>query len=206
MRSQPKEPEHRERDLQNQDYLEPTAGVPLMLRFWVGREEEGRRDRSWADEDKTMTLRQRSYIRLLLFAVVVSDSLQPYGLQPTRLLCPQDSAGKITGVGCHALLQGIFRTQRLNLRLLHLLYWLAGSLSLTPPGKPWIPYQESSLFMSQSGQSFAPGQSLGNGRWTVWISLRRFLFLFFIFQNPATLIMACQFPGAGLHLLYDCYF
>ena len=36
MRSQPKEPEHRERDLQNQDYLEPTAGVPLMLRFWVG--------------------------------------------------------------------------------------------------------------------------------------------------------------------------
>ena len=46
MRSQPKEPEHREWDLQNQDYLEPTAGVPLMLRFWVGREEEGRRKRS----------------------------------------------------------------------------------------------------------------------------------------------------------------
>ena len=32
----------------------------------------------------------------------------------TRLLCPWDSAGKNTGVGCHALLQGIFLTQGLN--------------------------------------------------------------------------------------------
>ena len=31
---------------------------------------------------------------------VVSDSKQPYGQQPTRLLCPQDSLGKNTGVGC----------------------------------------------------------------------------------------------------------
>ena len=28
--------------------------------------------------------------------------------QPTRLLCPWDSPGENTGVGCHALLQGIF--------------------------------------------------------------------------------------------------
>ena len=41
-------------------------------------------------------------------ALVVSDSVQPHGLQPTRLLCPWDSPGKNTGVGCHALLQGIF--------------------------------------------------------------------------------------------------
>ena len=34
------------------------------------------------------------------------DSLQHYGLQPTRLLCPWDSPGKNTGLGCHALLQG----------------------------------------------------------------------------------------------------
>ena len=37
--------------------------------------------------------------------------LPAYGLQPTRLLCPWDSPGKNTGVGCHALLQGIFPTQ-----------------------------------------------------------------------------------------------
>ena len=31
-----------------------------------------------------------------------------------RLLCPQNSPGKNTGVGCRALLQGIFPTQGLN--------------------------------------------------------------------------------------------
>ena len=34
---------------------------------------------------------------------VLSDSVRPYGQQPTRLLCPQDSLGKNTGVGCHFL-------------------------------------------------------------------------------------------------------
>ena len=38
-------------------------------------------------------------------ASVVSDSVRPYGQQPTRLLCPWDSLGKNTGVGCHFLLQ-----------------------------------------------------------------------------------------------------
>ena len=35
---------------------------------------------------------------------VVSDSSQPHGLQPTRLLCPWGLPGKSTGVGCHCLL------------------------------------------------------------------------------------------------------
>ena len=33
------------------------------------------------------------------------------GLQPARLLCPWDSPGKNTGVGCHAFLPGTFPTQ-----------------------------------------------------------------------------------------------
>ena len=40
----------------------------------------------------------------MLSRSVVSDSVQPHGQQPTRLLCPQDSPGKNTGVGCHCLL------------------------------------------------------------------------------------------------------
>ena len=47
--------------------------------------------------------------------------------------CPWDSPGKSTGVGCHALLQGIFLTWGLNLGLTHcrqILY------HLEPPGKP----------------------------------------------------------------------
>ena len=35
----------------------------------------------------------------------MSDSVQPHRRQPTRLLCPWDSPGKNTGVGCHFLLQ-----------------------------------------------------------------------------------------------------
>ena len=52
----------------------------------------------------------------------MSYSLQPYGLWTTRLLCTWDSPGKNTGVGCHALLQGIFPTKGWNLCLLHL-HW-----------------------------------------------------------------------------------
>ena len=50
-------------------------------------------------------------------ASVVSDSLRPHGL--ARLLCPWDSPGKNTGVGCHALLQEIFLTQGSKPCLLH---------------------------------------------------------------------------------------
>ena len=50
---------------------------------------------------------------------VVSDSLQPHGLYPTRLLCPWNSPGKNTEVGCHALLQGIFQTRGSHPGLLH---------------------------------------------------------------------------------------
>ena len=45
---------------------------------------------------------------------VVSDSLRPHGLQPTRLHCPWNFPGKNTGAGCHFLLQGIFPTQGLT--------------------------------------------------------------------------------------------
>ena len=42
----------------------------------------------------------------------MSDFLRPYALQPARLLCPWDTQDKNTGVGCHALLQGIGRQVR----------------------------------------------------------------------------------------------
>ena len=35
----------------------------------------------------------------------MSNSVRPHRWQPTRLLCPRDSPGKNTGVGCHFLLQ-----------------------------------------------------------------------------------------------------
>ena len=55
-------------------------------------------------------------------------TLRPNGLQAARLLCPQNSPGKSTGVGCHALLQGMFLTQGSNpglLRCRRILYRLS---------------------------------------------------------------------------------
>ena len=44
----------------------------------------------------------------VLSCSVVSNSLQPHGLQPTRLLHPWDFPAKSTGVGCHCLLLSCF--------------------------------------------------------------------------------------------------
>ena len=68
------------------------------------------------------------FICCVLSHSVMSDSLQTFGLQPTRLLCPWDFPGKSTGAGCHFLLQGIFPTQGLNSSLPHcwqILYYLS---------------------------------------------------------------------------------
>ena len=39
----------------------------------------------------------------------MSESVQPHRWQPTRLLCPWDSPGKSTRVGCHCLLHTLFK-------------------------------------------------------------------------------------------------
>ena len=51
-------------------------------------------------------------------------------------ICPWDSSGNNTGVGCHALLQGIFPIQGLNPCFLSVLLWQAGPLPLVPLRKP----------------------------------------------------------------------
>ena len=54
------------------------------------------------------------HVQACTIASVVSDSLWPRGLWPTRLLSPWDSPGKNTGVSCHTLLRGIFLTQEIE--------------------------------------------------------------------------------------------
>ena len=76
----------------------------------------------------SITLKSKVKVKML----VVSDSLQPHGLQPSRLLCPWNSPGKNTGVGSHSLLQRIFPTQGLKLGLPHcrqVLYHLSNQFS-----------------------------------------------------------------------------
>ena len=62
---------------------------------------------------------------------VMPNSVQPHGLQPTRLLCPENFPGKNTEVGCHFLLQRIIPTQGSNPCLLH---WQADFFTSVPPG------------------------------------------------------------------------
>ena len=57
-------------------------------------------------------------------------------LWTSRLLCPQDSPGKSTGVGCLALLQGISLDPGIKPISLVSLALQAGSLPTEPPGKP----------------------------------------------------------------------
>ena len=64
----------------------------------------------------------KSIVRACEVTSVVSNCLQPYGLYTPRPLCPQDSPGENTGVGCQALLQGIFLTQGSNQLLVYLLH------------------------------------------------------------------------------------
>ena len=89
-------------------------------------------------------------LSLLKVEVLVTQlclTLRPHGLQPTRLLCPQYSPGKNTGVGNCSLLQEIFPIQRSNLGLPHRRQVLsslkhqgspiADTLNLTPT-KPFV--------------------------------------------------------------------
>ena len=94
---------------------------------------------------RVLTLREASLTKKVLQVIwhacvlscsVMSDSLWPHGLKPTRLLCPWDSPGKNSRVGFHDLLQEISLTQGLNPSLLHHQHWQVDSLLLVPPGKP----------------------------------------------------------------------
>ena len=66
------------------------------------------------------TTHQRTVINEVKVSVTQSCQIlcNPMDCSPP-LLCPWDSPGKNTRVGCHSLLQGIFLTQGSNLSLLH---------------------------------------------------------------------------------------
>ena len=89
---------------------------------------------NWQYQCEVLTKESRSKsVRCSL----ASNSLRPCGLQ-SKLLCPRDSPGKNTGVGCHFLLQGIFPNQGSNLPLLCLLHWQEDCLPLHHPEIPFI--------------------------------------------------------------------
>ena len=89
-------------------------------------------------------------------------SLQSHRLWPAKLLCPGDSPGKNTGVGCHFILQGIFPTQGSNLGLLRLLHhrqilreWPCAQFISTPRG--WYSDQSQNCWSASALQDGPAG-------------------------------------------------
>ena len=102
--------------------------------------------------------------------LVIQSCQTLQGLQPARLLCPWNSPGKNTRVGCHALLQGIFPNQGSNPGLLYclshqgsprILEWVAipSSRGFPIPGiKPRSPTIQADSLPSES-----PGKPMNTG-------------------------------------------
>ena len=82
-------------------------------------------------------------------ALVMSNSVRPHRWQPARLLCPWDSLGKNTWVGCHFLLQCM------HAKLLQLCLTLWDPMDSSPP--------ESSEFSRQEYWSELPCPSPVSG-------------------------------------------
>ena len=91
-------------------------------------------DQKWT---QSSVLHEGLHIERGMCACTFAKSLQPILWTVARqCVCLWDSPGNSNGVGCHALLQGIFPTKRSSLHLLCLLHWQAGSLPPQSPVKP----------------------------------------------------------------------
>ena len=103
--------------------MEPELPLVLWLRYWCGRHIS----QAWLNAACTVCAKS------LQLCPSLCDSMD---YRPLGFSVHGNSPDKNTGVGCHALLQGIFPTQGSNPSLLCLLGWQVGSLPLAPPGKP----------------------------------------------------------------------
>ena len=134
--------------VQNTGHSEPAPWDPECHSGHILTNAAGGQGHPWRNAEEHLTLGVIGHLCQLqplslsesVSRSVMSDSLRRHGLSPARLLCPWNSQGRNTGVGCLALLQGIFPTQGLNPGLPHcrwVLYFLR-------PGSPrileWVAY------------------------------------------------------------------
>ena len=127
------------------------------------------------------------------------------------LLCPWNSPGKNTGVGCYFFLQQIFPTKGLNPSLLGLLHLQVGSLLLVPPGRPHVMYlffhNKNNLKERKEGGRKEKTQRQCKMNLVVSVSLRHTAFTTWTWQalafGGAHVDTPCLFlPPAQLCILY----
>ena len=87
-------------------------------------------------------------------------------MEPIRLLCPWDSPGKNTGVGCH-FLQGISPAQGSNPSLLCLLHWQEDSLPLHHLEAPKSAKIDVNMLVPEPHLDLVRSESLVMGLWEV---------------------------------------
>ena len=105
----------------------------------------------WKDSHQ-YTLHHRCQV-----ASVVSDSVRPHGLQPTRLLSPWDSPSKNTGVGCHFFLQCM--KVESESEVAQSCPTLHDPMDCSPPGSSVYGIFQATVLLSPSGSKMPPPNS-----------------------------------------------
>ena len=91
------------------------------------------------------------------------DSCKPTDYMAHQAPLSKDFPSKITGVGCHFLLQGIFLTQGYNLGLLQAVSCIAGIFFIDSDSKDTYIKYNGILFSYEKGYSVACNM-VGHGR------------------------------------------
>ena len=115
----------------------------------------------------------------------MSDSVQPHRRQPTRLSRPWDSPGKITGVGCHFLLQ-CMKVESESRKSL-------GHVRLSPT--PWTAAREAPPSLGFSRQEYWSGLPV-----ITWHSSLKETFFFFFPWKRSTFTL--NFPCLIYEILH----
>ena len=115
--------------------------------------------------------------------LVLSDSVRPHRQQPTRLLCPWDSPGKNTGVGCHFLLHCMKVKSESEV-----------AQSCPTPSDPWTLAYQAPPSLGFSRQKYWSGVPL-----SLFISL--ILVIFFLIPNSSVIYQCFCFWMKPLFIL-----
>ena len=134
----------------------------------------------------------------------MSDSVQPHGLQPTRLLRPWDSPGKNTGVGCHFLLQCMKVESESEVAQSCLT--LSDPMDCSPPGSSIhgifratvLEWGAISILRAANSQGRWDSKSGWAKSGFPWGSLQRFTvsLIHSVLKRRNTEALPCQHPGA----------
>ena len=109
------------KSLSQMDICTPTFTAALFTITKTRRQLQCPSTDKWIKKWHTHTVEYGACVLSCFSSVLILGDY--IALQASRLLCPWDSPGKNTGVGCHFLLQDIFLIQGSKPHLLRLLHW-----------------------------------------------------------------------------------